>query len=114
LKRFSKVGEHNIRLVNRARIILTLDTSGGKKAEKQEAIAGHFGVSRQTVNNAKNDFLAKKRSTVFTTEKIVLVMDNLNTHAISSLYEIFPLEKRSALLGGLRFILRLNTEAGLT
>jgi transposase len=57
LKQFSKVGEHNARLVNRTRIILALDTSGGKKAEKQEDIAEHFGVNRQTVNNAKNDFL---------------------------------------------------------
>jgi hypothetical protein len=60
LKRFSKAGEHNVRLVDRARIILALDTSGSKKAEKQEDIAEHMGISRQTVNNAKNDFLAIK------------------------------------------------------
>jgi len=69
LKRFSKAGEHNVRLVNRARIILALDTSGSKKAEKQEDIAEHMGVSRQTVNNAKNDFLAIKNISRFLQRK---------------------------------------------
>jgi hypothetical protein len=69
LKRFSKAGEHNVRLVNRARIILALDTSGGKKAQKQEDIAEHNDVSRRTVNNAKNDFLAKKDVTQFVQRK---------------------------------------------
>ena len=69
LKQFCKAGVHSVRLVNRARIILALDTSGGKKAEKQEDIAEHFGVSRQTVNNAKNDFLAKKDVTQFLQRK---------------------------------------------
>ena len=57
LKRFIKTGVHSVRLVNRARIILALDMSGGKKAQKQEDIAEHFSVSRQTVNNVMNDFL---------------------------------------------------------
>ena len=69
LKRFSKAGEHNVRLVNRARIILALDTSGNKRAEKQEDIAKHIGVSRQTVNNAKNDFLAIKDVSQFLQRK---------------------------------------------
>jgi len=69
LKRFSRTGEHNVRLVNRARIILALDTSGGRKAERQEDIAEHIDVSRQTVNNAKNDFLAIKDVTRFLQRK---------------------------------------------
>jgi hypothetical protein len=30
-------------------------------------------------------------------EKVVIVMDNLNTHTISSLYETFPVEKAFAI-----------------
>ena len=69
LKRYSKAGEHNVRLVNRARIILALDRSGSKKAEKQADIAEHVGVSRQTVNNVKNDFLAIKEVSPFLQRK---------------------------------------------
>jgi len=69
LKRFSKAGIHSVRLVNRARIILALDMSGGKETEKQEDIAEHIGVSRQTVNNAKNDFLALQDVSLFLQRK---------------------------------------------
>jgi hypothetical protein len=58
LEQFSSRGTHSVRLVNRARIILALDTSGGRKPETQQAIAEHIGVSRQAVNDAKLDFLA--------------------------------------------------------
>jgi hypothetical protein len=30
-------------------------------------------------------------------EKVVLVMDNLNTHTLSSLYEVFPAEETFAI-----------------
>jgi hypothetical protein len=69
LKRFCKSGVHSVRLVNRARIILVLDTSRCKEAEKQEDIAEHAGVSRQTVNNAKNDFLALRDTSLFLQRK---------------------------------------------
>ena len=58
LRQFSKKGTHSVRLVNRAKIILALDTSGGRKPETQQAIAERIGVSRQAVNDAKLDFLA--------------------------------------------------------
>jgi hypothetical protein len=58
LEQFSSSGTHNVRLVNRAKIILALDTSGGRKPETQQAIAERIGVSRQAVNDAKLDFLA--------------------------------------------------------
>jgi transposase len=48
---------HNVRLVNRAKIILALDTSEGRKADTQAAIAKRVGVGRQMVNDAKNAFL---------------------------------------------------------
>jgi len=43
---------------DRAKIILALDTSGDRTAERQEAIAERLGLSRQTVNIAQRDFLA--------------------------------------------------------
>ena len=58
LEQFIKTGIHNVRLVNRAKIILGLDESEGRKKETQVLIADRIGVSRQTVNDAKNDFVA--------------------------------------------------------
>ena len=57
LERFSTTGVHSVRQVNRAKIILALDTSEGRKAEKQKDIAQRLEVSRQTVNIARDDFL---------------------------------------------------------
>jgi transposase len=65
LKRFSTKGMRSVRLVNRAKIILAFDTSEGRKAETQESIAKRIGVSRQTVNNAKRDFLATQSVAMF-------------------------------------------------
>jgi hypothetical protein len=47
-------------------------------------------------------------------EKVVLAMDNLNAHALSSLYETFPPRKRSGLLKNLNRTLPPNMGAGLT
>jgi hypothetical protein len=56
-------------LVNRAKIILALDTSGDRCAEKQEDIAKHLGISRQAVNDARNDYLEIKNVTIFLQRK---------------------------------------------
>ena len=69
LERFSTTGVHSVRLVNRARIILALDTSGNRKPQRQEDIAKRIGVSRQSVNNARHDFLAAKDATLFLQRK---------------------------------------------
>lgn len=58
LERFCNKGVHSVMLVRRARIILALDTSGGRTAERQEDIAKHLEVSRRAVNNVRDDFLA--------------------------------------------------------
>ena len=58
LEKFCKSGVHSVKLIKRARIILELDTSEGRKATKQEEITQRVDVSRQTVNEAKRDFLA--------------------------------------------------------
>lgn len=46
------------------------------------------------------------------TPKVCLVMDNLNTHTISSLYEAFSPKKARELAKRLEIIIRLSTEAG--
>ena len=56
-EQFTKVGVHSVRLVNRAKIILALDTSEGTSAQKQEDVAKRIGVSHQAVINARDDYL---------------------------------------------------------
>ena len=80
LEKFCTTGVRSVRLVNRARILLSLDTSKGRTAEQQEAIAKRLGVSRQTVVNTRNDFIKagniaailqrKKRDTPPVTPKV--------------------------------------------
>jgi len=69
LEKFSTTGKHDVRLVTRAKIILALDISGGRTAERQEVIAERLEVSRQTVNNARRDFLEIKSLTIFLQRK---------------------------------------------
>jgi transposase len=66
---FSRKGVHSIRLVNRAKIILPLDSAEGRKAAKQEEIAERVGVSRQVVNNTRRDFLAAESVEAFLQRK---------------------------------------------
>jgi len=44
-------------LVQRANILLALDTSYNRTPEREEVIASRYGVSRQTVQNIKTDYL---------------------------------------------------------
>ena len=69
LEKFCKSGVHSVKLVNRARIILELDTSEGRKATRQKEIAKYVSVSRQTVNEAKRDFLVAESVTKFLQRK---------------------------------------------
>jgi hypothetical protein len=69
LERFCSTGIHNVRLVDRAKIILALDISGGRTPERHEAIAQRLGLSRQTVNNARSDFLAADSIAAFLQRK---------------------------------------------
>jgi transposase len=69
LKQFSTTGVHSVRLVNRAKIILALDMSAGKKAQTQDAIAKCIGVSRQTVYEVKQDFLTAESVSMFLQRK---------------------------------------------
>ena len=69
LEQFSTTGNRSVRLVNRAKIILALDESEGRKKQTQAAIANRVGVSRQAVVDAKNDFLAAENVSAFLQRK---------------------------------------------
>ena len=69
LEKFCKSGVHSVKLLKRARIILELDTSEGRKATRQEEISKYVKVSRQTVNEAKRDFLAAESVAEFLQRK---------------------------------------------
>jgi len=69
LERFCSKGVHNVRLVNRAKIILALDQSGGRTAERQEILAERIGVSRHTVIKARDAFLELKSVPLFLQRK---------------------------------------------
>ena len=58
LEKYSKTGKRSVKLVNRAKIILELDEAGGRRPLAQAAIAEKIGVSRQSVNNTKQAYLA--------------------------------------------------------
>jgi transposase len=55
LEKYTTTGKRSVKLLKRAEIMLLLDTSKGREPEAR--IAEHVGVSRQTVQNVKNDFL---------------------------------------------------------
>jgi hypothetical protein len=69
LEKFAKTGKRNVMLVNRAKIILELDEADGRKPLAQAAIAEKIGVSRQTVNDAKQAFFVAENATVFLQRK---------------------------------------------
>jgi hypothetical protein len=58
LEKFTKIGKRSVKLVNRAKIILELDESEGRKPAIQTKIAEKIGVSRRTINDVKQAFLA--------------------------------------------------------
>jgi len=57
LLEFTSTGSHPSRIVRRAQIILALDTSYGRSPGNEETIAKLLNTTRQTVQNAKTDFL---------------------------------------------------------
>jgi transposase len=59
----------NAKLFRRAEIILALDTSEGRNTAKEADIAGRIGVSRQTIQNVKKDFLTSRDLTAFLQRK---------------------------------------------
>ncbi|MDR0732344.1 MAG: helix-turn-helix domain-containing protein [Treponema sp.] len=56
LEVFTKTGKRSVKLVNRAAIILALDSSGARKPDAKTDIVLRIGVSRQTIQKVKKDF----------------------------------------------------------
>jgi len=69
LEKFTKTGRHSVRLINRAKIILELDEADGGKPLTQEQIAEKIGVTRKTVNDAKQAFIASDNISAFLQRK---------------------------------------------
>ncbi len=90
LEKYSTTGTHNAHLINRAKIMLALDTSEGRKPDTQEEIAKHIGVSRQALIDARSAFLEtesidnflqrKKRET---TPREIKVTGEVEAHIIA-------------------------------
>jgi len=69
LDQFTKIGVRSVRLVNRAKVILALDTSEGRKAYKQREIVDRVGVSRNAINRFKREFHATESVSAFLQRK---------------------------------------------
>jgi beta-phosphoglucomutase-like phosphatase (HAD superfamily) len=69
LERFSTTGVHSVRLVNRAKIILALDKSKGRKKETHRLIAKRLNLSCQTVHDTKKAVLSAKNVAEFLQRK---------------------------------------------
>ena len=69
LERFNTTGVHSVRMVNRAKIILALDTSQGRKKQTYHTITNHLNVSYQTAHDTKKRFLTAKNATEFLQRK---------------------------------------------
>ena len=69
LERFTNTGIHSVKLVNRAKIILDLDEAEGRKPSTQSQIAEKIGVSRQTVNDVRQAYMAADSPNAFLQRK---------------------------------------------
>lgn len=69
LEKYIKTGKRSVKLFNRAKIILALDKSNGRIPKKDTEIAESIGVSRQTVQNVKVDFINAKNVDTFLQRK---------------------------------------------
>jgi len=69
LCRYVKTGKRSVMLVNRAKVILELDESDGRKPLTQVQIAEKVGMSRQAVNDAKQAFIMAESVSEFLKRK---------------------------------------------
>ena len=69
LGRYIKTGKRSVMLVNRAKVILELDESDGRKPLTQVQIAEKVGLSRQAVNDAKQAFIMAESVSEFLKRK---------------------------------------------
>jgi predicted XRE-type DNA-binding protein len=69
LEKFAKTGKHSVHLVTRAKIVLELDETNGRKPLTQTQIAEKLVVSRQTVNDVKKAFIEAESISEFLQRK---------------------------------------------
>jgi hypothetical protein len=59
LTKFATTGLHSAMMIRRAQIILDLDAADGRQVMPEAEIAKVRGVTRQTVQNVKSDYLSR-------------------------------------------------------
>ena len=69
LSRFTKTGKHDVRLVNRSKVVLALDRTGKKDHLRIGRICESVGISRQAVNDIRSAFLSAENVTEFLKRK---------------------------------------------
>jgi predicted XRE-type DNA-binding protein len=69
LEKFAKTGKHSVKLATRAKILLELDETDGRKPLTQTRIVEKLGVSRQTVNDTKKAFISTESISEFLQRK---------------------------------------------
>ena len=69
LEKFTRTGTRSVKLVNRVKIILELDEAGKRKPMTQTEIAKKIGVTRQTINDVKQAYLAADNVSAFLQRK---------------------------------------------
>lgn len=69
LTKFSETGKREVRLVNRAKVILALDRTGKKEHLRIGRICESVGVSRQAVNDIRAAYLSSKNVSEFLKRK---------------------------------------------
>jgi predicted XRE-type DNA-binding protein len=69
LTRFTKTGKHDVRLVNRAKVMLALDRTGKQDHLRIGRVSESVGISRQAVNDIRAAYLSAKNVTEFLKRK---------------------------------------------
>ena len=69
LEKITKKGMHNVRLINRAKIILLLDTSDDRIPKSKVQIQDILNISRRTVYNVIETFLKTENISEFLSRK---------------------------------------------
>ena len=69
LEKFAKTGVHSARLITRAKTILALDRTNKQEDLRIGRICEEVGISRNSLNNIRADFLKAESVEVFLTRK---------------------------------------------
>jgi len=69
LEKFTKTGVNSAKLIIRARVILALDRTNKVRTLRINEICKDIGISRESLNNIRKDFLAAKSVETFLERK---------------------------------------------